>query len=293
LNFLQPKIRMVLATDLNDILDISSHVWEGYDYLPFVIEEWLKDSNCYTYATEVNGHVVGIGNLRLVEKGRTGWLEGLRIHPNYRGKGLARAITEHIIKHAQRLHVERLRYTTGSENQASLKLAEKTGFVRVLEMGVFWHPNPNDIPFPRNYPPIEISSPKKIFELTQETPELNSHGILIYDWKALDSTLEGFVKVGKSNEFYISLRKGKLDSYSFGKLRSESKESMWSFTIYANQNDGFISHLSHQITLASRNQQKAIMCIYETKFEKALHDLEWQSNEHWKMHLVLVEKTMS
>ena len=127
----------------------------------------------------------------------------------------------------------------------------------------------------------------------QETYELNPHGVLIYDWKALDSTLEGFTQIGRSHEFYKSLRKGKLDSFSFGRLRSESKEGMWGFTIYANQIDGFLSHLSHQITLGARNLQKGIMCIHETKIEKTLHDVEWQSKEHWNMRLVLVEKTMS
>jgi hypothetical protein len=160
-------------------------------------------------------------------------------------------------------------------------------------MGVFWHPNPNDITLPKNYSPIEISSPEKIFELTQETHELNSDGVLIYDWKALDSTLEGFKQVGQSHEFHKSLRKGKLDAFSFGRLRSESKEAMWGFTIYANQIDGFLAHLSRQITLGARNPQKGIMCIHETKFEKALHDVEWESKEHWNMRLVLVEKTMS
>jgi len=285
-------MRKVETSDLEDILEISRHVWEGQDYLPKVIEKWLKDPNSYTYGIEVDGHLVSLDNLRLVEKGRTGWLEGLRVHPDYRGKGLAKKLTEYMIREAQRLKVQRIRYTTAVDNLASLKIAEKAGFIQLLEMGVFWHPNPNIIPLRKDYPPIEKSSSKEVYELVQSNPQIMPKGVLVYNWKALDSTLEGFRTVGESNEFHVALRKGRIDSLSFRGHRYEPAGSPWSFTIYSSKNDGFESQLSHQIALAYACNQPAIMCTYETKFEKTLHGIDWLSEEHWGLRMVLLEKSM-
>lgn len=286
------KIRRVEIPDLEDILEISRHVWEGHDYLPKVIKKWLDDPNSFTFGTEVNGHLVGLDNLRLVEGGRTGWMEGLRVHPDYRGQGLAKKLTEYLVKEAQHLNVQRLRFTTASDNLVSLRLGEKVGFERLLKMGVFWHPDPNIIPSPKNYPPIKKASSEEIYELVTNHPQIIPQSVLVYDWKALDSTHDGFETVGESNEFYVALRKGRIDSFSLGGNRYESEGSTWSFTIYAAKTDGFQSQLSHQIALAQRCAHSAIMCTYETKFEKTLNDIDWLSKEHWGLHIVLLEKPM-
>ncbi len=283
-------MRRVETSDLKDILEISRHVWEGHDYLPSIIEEWLTDPNSYTYGAEVDGRLVGLDNLRLVENGRTGWMEGLRVHPDYRGKGLANKLTDRMIKEGQRLKVQRLRYTTAVDNLASLKLAEKTGFKRLLEMGVFWHPNPNAIPPPGAYPPIRESNPETVYELVLANAQIMSRSILVYDWKALDSTLEAFKTVGESNQFYAALEKGNLNSFSLGHLRDTG--STWSFTIYAHETLGFQSQMSHHITLALENRQRNIMCTYNSKFEEAVRQLDWTSKDYWNTRLVLLEKPM-
>lgn len=289
---MQPLLRKVTPSDLKDILEISRHVWEGQDYLPKVIEKWLKDPNSYTYGIEVDGHLVSLDNLRLIEDGRTGWLEGLRVHPDYRGRGLAKKLTEHMMREAQRLKVQRMRYTTGTDNTASLKLAERGGFVQLLEMGVFWHPNPEITPSSKDYPPIEKGSFNEVYELVQRNPQIIPLGVLVYNWKARDYTLEGFRTIGETNEFHVALRKNRIDSLSIGGPRYEPEDSPWSFTIYATDSHGFQSQLSHQISLAHAYRHTAIMCTYETKFEKILHVMDWLSEEHWGMRMVLLEKSM-
>ena len=286
------KIRKVQESDIEDVLEISRHVWQGHDYLPYVIKAWLKDPNSHTYGIEVDSHIIGLGSLRLVEKGQTGWMEGLRIHPNYRGKGLANKLTKHIISEARYLKVQRLRYTTAVDNLASLQLAEKTGFMRLLMMGVVWHSNPIFIPKRRSFPTVRESSPEEAYELVQGNPEINPR-VLVYNWRALDSTLEGFKTVGESNEFHVALRKGKFDSFSFGHLRHEPGGSERSFTIYAATAASFMSHFSYHISLALENDNPAIACTYETKFEKTLYSVDWVSKENWGTHLILLEKSMS
>ena len=42
------EIKRVLASDREDILEISRHIWEGHDYLPSVFDDWVKDPKSYT-----------------------------------------------------------------------------------------------------------------------------------------------------------------------------------------------------------------------------------------------------
>jgi N-acetylglutamate synthase-like GNAT family acetyltransferase len=288
---MHPKIRKVQESDIEDVLEISRHVWEGHDYLPYVIKVWLQDQNSHTYGIEVDSHIVGLGNLRLVEKGQTGWMEGLRIHPDYRGKGFANKLTEHIIDEAGGLKVQRLRYTTAVDNRISLQLAEKTGFVKLVTMGVAWHSNPVSMPAKRSFSTVRESSPEDAYELVRGDPAINPK-VLVYDWKALDSILEGFQTVGESNEFHVAFRKDKFDSFSFGHFRHESTGSERSFTIYGTTADSFLSHFSHQVSLALEGDTPAIVCIYETRFEKTLYSVEWVSKDNWGTQLVLLEKSV-
>jgi ribosomal protein S18 acetylase RimI-like enzyme len=132
------KIRRLRFSDRDDVLEISSHVWEGHDYVPSVFEQWLKDRNSYFCGVEVDSRVVAFGNLRLIENKRTGWMEGLRVHPDFRGRGYANDLTRFLVRKGEKLRADRLRYTTGENNVASLKLASNAGFSRLLDKTVFW-----------------------------------------------------------------------------------------------------------------------------------------------------------
>ena len=93
------------ASDRQDVLDISSKIWGGHDYLPSVIDEWPKNPKCHTYGVEVDRRLVGIGNLRLVDRNATGWMEGLRVHPDYRKRGYAEVLTQSFLDLGRTLNV--------------------------------------------------------------------------------------------------------------------------------------------------------------------------------------------
>jgi N-acetylglutamate synthase-like GNAT family acetyltransferase len=285
-------IRKLRNADRNDMMEISKHVWEGHDYVPSVFDHWLKDSNSHFYGVEIDGHVVALGNLRLIEDGRIGWMEGLRVHPEYRGRGFANDITRHIVKAAEHLDVERLRYTTSDENAASLKLAKIAGFSRILRMAVSWYRKPKPIPVPSEYPSIHKQNPERTCSLLKTNPHIIPRGILIYAWKALNDTCQNLEEIGKNHTFHIALKRRKIDSLSLGSRGQEPNEPYWSFTIYATDSCGFLSQLSHNVATALKNDLDTIVCTFETRFEKTLKDVDLKSEEHQKTHIVLLEKQM-
>ena len=285
------KIRKLRSSDRSDVMEISRYVWEGHDYLPGVFESWLNDANSHFYGVEVDGRVVAVANLRLLEGGRTGWMEGLRVHPDHRGKGYANEMTHFLVRKAEDLGVERLRYTTGDNNAASLKLASMAGFQRLLEKAVFWCVKPKKAPPVRGYLPIEEAKASRAFELLKTNPNLVLHGVLVYDWKALDSAPENFEEIGRDHRFFVALKNGKLDSMSFGHSRQDL-EKTYGFTVYANDSEGFLAQLSLNMTRALELGSDSVMGTFGREFEETLQQVDFGCEEQDTGHLVLVEKQL-
>jgi N-acetylglutamate synthase-like GNAT family acetyltransferase len=283
-------VRRLRGSDRNDVIEISSHIWEGHDYLPSVVDEWLSDSNSRFFGVEVGGRVVAVGRLRLVEDGRIGWMEGLRVHPEYRGRGFANDLTRCIVEEGERLGVECLRYTTSDENAASVKLAKMAGFSRILRMTVSWHHNLAQVPKLTGYPPIRKQGPERTCGLLKTNPRILPHGMLIYEWKALESTCSNVREVGKNHTFYVALKGRRLDSLSISSSRKEPDESYWGFTAYAVDSSGFLAQFSRNVAFALKRGVGSVVCTFETRFEKALDGVGLKSEEDHKTHLILLEK---
>jgi N-acetylglutamate synthase-like GNAT family acetyltransferase len=283
-------VRRLRNSDRDDIDEISRNIWEGHDYLPSVVGEWLQDPNSHFYGVEVDRHIVAVGNLRLVEGGRTGWMEGLRVHPHYRGRGFANEITRRLVEEAEKLRLARLRYTTSTQNAASVRIARNTGFSNILEMTVVWQHNITRLPKPSEYLRIQKRSPERICSLLQTKPPIVPRGILVYDWKALDCSCQNLAEIGDTHEFFIASKEGRVDSFSFGHRRQGPNSSPWSFTAYASDSAGFLSQMSHNLALALKRGLSSVACTFETRFEKALNDVNLGSEEREGTHLVLFEK---
>jgi len=282
-------VRRLKTSDRDDVMEISRLVWEGHDYLSSVVDQWLQDPNSHFYGIEVDGHIVAVGNLRLLEEGRTGWMEGLRVHPEYRGKGFANDITQRLVGEAENLGVQRLRYTTSVRNVASLKIAKMAGFSRILRMAVAWCVNPKRIPKLEDYPTAQKRNSGRVCSLLEANPHIVPHRILTCDWKALDCTCQNLEEIGKTHEFFVALKEKRVDSLSFGYPRNGPGQPLWSFTAYAADSRGFLFQLSHNVAVALKRGLSSMMCTFETKFEKGLNGVDLGEERH-RTHLVLLEK---
>ena len=214
------RIRRVSSSDYQDIIEISKQNWGGFDYLLNAIDEWLSDPNSYTCGVEVNGKLVALANLRVIENGKTGWMEGLRVNEKYRGHGYANLLTKEVIREGQRRKVTRLRYTTASDNYASLKLASKNGLGRILELGTFWIPS-----LATENPPVSELRVREVDfheanSLLLQDSSLIPEGILVYDWKALDFSEKNLETIAKDHRFFVASEQDQLDSFSMGYPRS-------------------------------------------------------------------------
>jgi GNAT superfamily N-acetyltransferase len=121
------KIRKALAKDKAPILEISKTIWGGQDYLPQVWDDWLADKKGRLIVATVNGRTVGVAHASM-QANYVAWLEGVRVHEQYRGFGIAGKLNSALVEWARNHGARVARLCTGSSNQASRKHLKKIGF---------------------------------------------------------------------------------------------------------------------------------------------------------------------
>ena len=124
--------RELTPEDVPAVKDISKDIWEGDDYVPYVIQEWLQEKNCMNYGTfldENKTELIGFGRVKLYNK-EIAWLEGRRIKVSYQGQGLGKLQLNYAIEYSKKVGAKIAQYDTSSKNLASISLAKHFGFIR-------------------------------------------------------------------------------------------------------------------------------------------------------------------
>ncbi|ACS34081.1 GNAT family N-acetyltransferase [Thermococcus gammatolerans] len=125
---MEPIIREARPEDRPFIEEIARLTWDGEDYLARVFDEWLGDN---FYVLELDGKVVGTAKLTILP-GKVGWLEGLRVHPEYRGRGYGRKLHDFMLQLGEKLakegRIEALEFATYFLSRESIAMAKRDGF---------------------------------------------------------------------------------------------------------------------------------------------------------------------
>jgi len=108
-------------------LEISKKIWGGHDYLPSVWDDWLADKKARFIVATVSGRAVACARASL-QTPYVAWLEGVRVHEQYRGLGVAGKMNHSLVQWARRRGATVARLSTGSSNRASREHLEKIGF---------------------------------------------------------------------------------------------------------------------------------------------------------------------
>lgn len=120
-------LRPARPEDADAVAALSAHIWEGDDYVPRRFADWTADSlGQFTLVWE-GDQLVAFGKLTRLRPEQW-WLEGLRVHPQQRGRGIARLLHNHAVQLADEIGRGTLRFATAHENLAVHQLAAGTGF---------------------------------------------------------------------------------------------------------------------------------------------------------------------
>jgi GNAT superfamily N-acetyltransferase len=135
-------VRRARADDKAAILAFASTTWDGWDYIPEAWDAWLTADDGALLVVEASesietddgriarGQPIGMSRLALLAEGEA-WLEGIRIDPRVRGRGVATALQVAEFAWARAQGAGWIRYATGEENEGSHRLGARHG-IRIL-----------------------------------------------------------------------------------------------------------------------------------------------------------------
>ncbi|KAM3926664.1 putative N-acetyltransferase 16 [Leptodactylus fuscus] len=195
-----PQVVFVLATpeDYEEVMSISGGIYNGMDYLPFRYHAWLRDPQRRTYLAKCEGKVVGFESFILVDDGTTAVVEGLRVAPWMRGRGVAGWIQKFCLDTLQSNHskVKRVRLTRAENPPAALltkyKVISSKAVVSVLlpadqlDTAIkLLESRVNNLDRSKNLSVLGEEEILRFFEESKTREDLLSGGLLVQGWLPL------------------------------------------------------------------------------------------------------------
>ncbi len=135
----QVACRPARPEDTTDVMELTRNIWEGQDYVPQVWDEWLADRDGLLAVAEYTGRVIGLGKLTRIAP-EEWWLEGLRTHPDFEGRGVAASLHDYILQTWAENGKGVLRLATASFRVQVQHLCDRTGFKKVAEFTPYQAP---------------------------------------------------------------------------------------------------------------------------------------------------------
>jgi len=212
-------IRRAREGDTADMLEVTSHIWEGHDYVPLEWPAWLADPEGALLVAEHNGRVIGLGKLsRLADK--DWWMQGMRVHPEFEGHGVASQISEGLVAVWRAQGSGAVRLATSSQRLPVHHLCDRLGFVKVGEYSVFVASAPHDEApvsgsISPDFQPLSASEAEEAAEFARTSPTLAlANGIMDLGWQWAPPRPEYFLKAAaREQAWWWRVRQGLLAIY--------------------------------------------------------------------------------
>ncbi len=284
------NIRPLTIKDKSDVEEISKVTWEGHDYLQHYFEKMISDPNSHPLGMEIGGRIKALANLKIIENGKTGWMEILRVHPDERGKKFASIMTDRILELGVSLGVERFRYTTANENDESLHLAKKIGMKRITEMSIDW------LEFEQiKHLSKEEKEIKKI-EKNRVPQFINEHNlipanVIIHDWKAVNINLESLEYLEPEIIYWISNTNEA--AISLSNIQKWNDIIQYMLTIYPSDQEAFMKHIGFHLFKAKKAGSTNIVWSFPPEYRTTIEDRIKRKEEVFDIRTVLFEKKVS
>jgi GNAT superfamily N-acetyltransferase len=211
--------RPLRPEDKPRVLEITAHTWGDGDYIPEVWERWLADPKGEFTAAVQDGVVVAIAKLTWQGEGRW-WMEGLRVDPERRLKGIGQAMCVYQVALAKKLGGRVARYMTGIRNEGSRRIAERAGF-HVLARFVERVAEKMDVPVAAET--LTSADLDSVWNMLRESDlAAATKGIYVCDWKACEITRERVAEhLGKGEAMGVRDGAGRVRAWCLTHVESD------------------------------------------------------------------------
>jgi len=181
-------VRRVRPDDKKRVLRFCNNTFSWGDYIDTVWDSWLEEGEFFTYgiygdaqsraASSQADDPVGICHAHMHK--RQVWIEGIRVHPDYRRRGIAAVLVKTAEDSARNLHgmaVSRMLIDT--VNSPSLSMARLLGYT-ISQTWIYHHLNPGASMATRGNgatdPRIQMSTDEEL------DPEFYSYYVKSWRW---------------------------------------------------------------------------------------------------------------
>lgn len=191
------EIRRAQAEDREAVLAFCAHTWEDGDYIDQVWEDWLSDEADPLLVGLLAGRPVALEKIRLTSPDQV-WLEGMRVDPDHRGRGIATSLFHHALDWARSHGARVARLATGSDNEAVHRMVAEVGLRRVYSSPYYVAEEPSEGPVPER---LGLLAEEETWSSLQRWGGLaRSHGLYMDEWAWLPLTperLQGHLSAGQ------------------------------------------------------------------------------------------------
>lgn len=156
--------------DRDEVLAFTAGTWQGGDYIPWVFDDWLNDhAGRFLVAVDSgSGKIAAIDKLSFLSPDEA-WFEGLRVHPDFRGQGLAARLEKLMLDQARSRGAEVVRFLTLVDNRPVHRNGYRHGFaMRFVTRHWKWEREGHAAS-------VQLSAPG----MREATPD---EAALLYDW---------------------------------------------------------------------------------------------------------------
>lgn len=185
----------------------TSDTFEWGDYVAHRLPQWLEDqdSKVIVCGNEAD-HPVAVSHAVMLSA-TEGWLEGARVHPDYKRQGMGNAMNDAGVAWARERGAHVVRLAIESENEAARRQVTALGYRQTsswvyanfrLEDGVVMDESVRFRPAPR--------SDVDAAWMSWSTSELyhSGRGLIAHGWQWRNATTEDLVRAAKEGGFFQS-----------------------------------------------------------------------------------------
>ncbi len=129
-------IKPITPEDKLRVLEIASKIWDGDDYIPEIIDEWINDRKSEFVGLWQEEILVAYGKMSFLTPYDV-WLEGLRKDFDLPIKGVGEILTKYFLNRMRlKKNIKSIRFSTYFDNKPSIRLNEKLGFRKILTLSL-------------------------------------------------------------------------------------------------------------------------------------------------------------
>lgn len=125
------KIRAARRQDKEQVLGFCKHTFSWGDYIDKVWNMWYSNKNGRLLVGEHGGRAVSMCHVAICPNNSFAWLEGIRVHPEFRRSGVATELLDRMLAYAGRLKARQASAIVAVDNVASQRMMEKNGFAAI------------------------------------------------------------------------------------------------------------------------------------------------------------------